>query len=169
MVERPVLRWPGVVGTVASAAGLGVAGYLTYEHYTGSSSLVCSDKGIVNCLAVTTSSYSKVAGVPVAVLGLVFFAVMLVLQLPAMWRRPEPMVRQARLAWAVVGLGSVLYLLYAELFEIDAICLWCTAVHLLTFVVFVSTVFGTLSTAPLHDDLDLFDAAGQTGGQSKAR
>jgi uncharacterized membrane protein len=155
MAERPLPRWPGLVGSVTSVAGLGVAGYLTYEHYTGSSSLVCSDKGIVNCLAVTTSTYSRVAGVPVAVLGLIFFVVMLVLQLPAMWNRPEPIIRQARLAWAVVGLVTVVYLLFAELFEIDAICLWCTAVHVLTFVVFVSTVFGTLSTAPLDEAQDL--------------
>jgi uncharacterized membrane protein len=155
MAERLHPRWPGLVGTIASVAGLGVAGYLTYEHYTGSSSLICSDKGIVNCLAVTTSSYSNVAGVPVAVLGLIFFAVMLVLQLPAMWSREEPAIRKVRVAWAVIGLGTVIYLLFAELFEIDAICLWCTAVHVLTFIVFVSTVFATLSSAPLDDELDV--------------
>jgi uncharacterized membrane protein len=151
-------RWPGLVGTVASVAGLGVAAYLTYEHFTGSTTLACSSQGIVNCLAVTTSTYAKVAGIPVAVLGLVFFAVMLVLQLPAAWSRPEPAIRKARLAWAVVGLGTVVYLLYTELFRIDAICLWCTAVHVLTFAVFVSTVFGTLSTAPLDDGLALSEA-----------
>jgi uncharacterized membrane protein len=64
MAERRLTRWPGFIGTVASVAGLGIAGYLTYEHFTGSSSLVCSDKGIVDCLAVTTSSYAIVAGVP---------------------------------------------------------------------------------------------------------
>jgi uncharacterized membrane protein len=122
-----------------------VAGYLTYEHFTSSTTLACSDNGIVNCLKVTTSSYSAVAGVPVAVLGLVFFAVMLVFQLPPMWRRPEPALRLGRLAWAVVGLGTVLYLLYAELFAIDAICLWCTSVHLLTLVLFGTTVFATTS------------------------
>lgn len=140
-------RWAGLVGTAASLAGLGVAGYLTYEHYTGSSNLVCSDKGIVNCLAVTTSVYSMVVGVPVAVLGLVFFTVMLVLQLPAMWRRTSHLIRGARVAWSVVGLGTVVYLLATELFRIDAICLWCTAVHLLTFVVFISTVLATLRIA----------------------
>jgi uncharacterized membrane protein len=154
MAERLLPRWPGLIGTVASVAGLGIAGYLTYEHFTGSSSLVCSDKGIVNCLAVTTSSYAMVTGVPVAVLGLIFFAVTLVLQLPVVWKWPNPIIRKARLAWAVVGLGTVIYLLYAELFEINAICLWCTAVHVLTLVVFVSTVFGTLSTAPLEEELD---------------
>jgi uncharacterized membrane protein len=138
-------RWPGVVGTLACVLGLGVAGYLTYEHFTSSTTLACSDNGIVNCLKVTTSSYSAVAGVPVAVLGLVFFAVMLVFQLPPMWRRPEPALRLGRLAWAVVGLGTVLYLLYAELFAIDAICLWCTSVHLLTLVLFGTTVFATTS------------------------
>ena len=133
------------MGTAASLAGLGVAGYLTYEHYTGSTNLVCSDKGIVNCLAVTTSAYSKVAGVPVAVLGLFFFAVMVVLQLPAMWMRTDRLIRRVRVAWSAVGLATVLYLLFTELFRIDAICLWCTAVHVLTFVVFVATVLGTLS------------------------
>lgn len=140
--------WPGILGTVACLLGLGVSGYLTYEHYTSSSSLACSDNGVVNCLKVTTSSYSEVAGVPVALLGLVFFVVMLVLQLPVMWRRRDNAVRWIRLGWAIVGLGTVLYLFYAELFEIDAICLWCTSVHVLTLILFGSTVFATLSYPP---------------------
>jgi uncharacterized membrane protein len=149
--DGPFPRWPGLVGTASSVAGLGVAGYLTYEHYTGSSSLVCSDKGIVNCLEVTTSIYSNVIGIPVADLGLVFFVVMLALQLPYMWNRPEPIIRRARLGWATVGLASAFYLLYTELFRIDAICLWCTAVHVLTFVVFASTVYATLTLGPLDE------------------
>ena len=155
-MDEEIPRWPGVVGTVASAFGLGVAGYLTYEHFTSSTSLACSDKGVVNCLKVTTSTYSAVAGIPVAVLGLVFFAVMLILQLPTMWRRPDPAVRLGRLAWAVVGLCTVLYLLYAELFAIDAICLWCTSVHMLTLVLFGVTVYATSAyPAPLAEEADL--------------
>jgi uncharacterized membrane protein len=155
-VDEEVPRWPGVVGTAASVLGLGVAGYLTYEHFTSSSSLACSDNGVVNCLKVTTSTYAAVAGVPVAVLGLVFFAVMLVLQLPPMWRRREAIVRLGRLAWTVVGLCTVLYLLYAELFAIDAICLWCTSVHVLTLVLFGTTVYATSShPGPSVDDVDI--------------
>ncbi len=55
MGDRWRTGWPAMVGTAACVAGIGVSAYLTYEHYTGSTSLVCSDKGIVNCLAVTTS------------------------------------------------------------------------------------------------------------------
>jgi uncharacterized membrane protein len=43
----------------------------------------------------------------------------------------------ARLALAVIGMGMVLYLLYSELFSIKAICLWCTGVHVVTFLVFL--------------------------------
>jgi uncharacterized membrane protein len=135
-----------------------VSAYLTYEHYTGSTSLVCSDKGIVNCLAVTTSSYAKVAGVPVAVLGLVFFVFMLALQLPATWRRHDPLTRRVRLGWAIVGLGTVLYLLYTELFRIDAVCLWCTSVHALTLILFISTVMATVNMVPGKEPIEEVDA-----------
>ena len=147
--ESTVPRWPGLVGTILCVLGLGVAGYLTYEHFTSSSTLACSGNGAINCLKVTTSSYSAVAGVPVAVLGLVFFVVMLVLQLPPMWQRTEPIVRLGRLGWAIVGVATVLYLLYAELFAIDAICLWCTSVHVLTVALFATTLFATVSYPPL--------------------
>jgi uncharacterized membrane protein len=152
MPDRPHSRWPARMGTVLSLAGLAVSGYLTYEHFTGSTSLVCANKGVVNCLAVTTSSYASVAGVPVAVLGLLFFTVMLVIQNPWAWDRPEPALRWFRVASAVVGLGTVVYLLSAELFAIDAICLWCSAVHVLTLLLFVTTVLGTLATAPDVDE-----------------
>ena len=46
-----------------------------------------------------------------------------------------------RLASTVVGIGFVLYLIYAELFIIGSICLYCTSVHVLTFVLFALTAF----------------------------
>jgi uncharacterized membrane protein len=143
-------RWPGLVGSALSVAGLAIASYLTYEHFTSSTTLACSDSGVINCLKVTTSSYSAVLGVPVAVLGVVFFAVMLVLQLPAMWRRPERAIRRGRLAWAVIGLCTALYLLCVELFAVDAICLWCTAVHVLTLALFGTTAYAT-ATYPAEE------------------
>jgi uncharacterized membrane protein len=43
---------------VLAVAGLAVSVYLTYEHYTGNKSLLCSDNGTVNCAKVTTSKWS---------------------------------------------------------------------------------------------------------------
>ncbi|MFG1625586.1 vitamin K epoxide reductase family protein [Kribbella sp. NPDC049227] len=119
-----------------SIAGVAVAAYLTYEHFTAGSTLACPDTGVVNCLKVTSSEYSAVFGIPVALLGLGFFVAMTVLCLPQMWRAASPWPGRVRLAAVVVGVLFVFYLVWAELFQIDAICLWCTVVHALTLVLF---------------------------------
>jgi uncharacterized membrane protein len=142
------LRWPAAVGLTLSGLGFAVAAYLTYEHYTSSTSLTCpAGGGAINCLKVTTSIYSRIHGVPVALLGLVFFAIMAVLQTPRAWRSEHWWLRGARVLWSLVGVVTALTLIYDELFRIDAICLWCTAVHVLTLLLFISTVFGTVATA----------------------
>lgn len=133
---RTFPRWVPTTSLVLCVLGLLDSAYLTYEHFTSSATLACSDTGAINCLKVTTSSYATIAGVPVAVLGLVFFVVMTALCLPAAWRSPSPGVHRARLGASVVGLLMVFYLVYVELFRLDAICLWCTFVHVLTFALF---------------------------------
>lgn len=135
--------WVAPVSLLVTVIGLGVASYLTYEHFTASTTLACPETGIINCQKVTTSEQSHVFGIPVAVLGLVFFIPMLVACLPAMWRNPHPVIRLGRLAYVIVGMAFVFYLVYAELFVLDAICLWCTAVHVLTFILFVVVAFAT--------------------------
>jgi uncharacterized membrane protein len=143
------LRWTTLV---LSLAGLGVSIYLTIAHYTSSSILACSDKGLVNCAKVTTSPESVVFGVfPVAVLGLAFFVFMTAINTPWAWRLKLPLLRWARLGSAVVGIGFVLYLIYVEVIQIGNICLWCTSVHVITFLLFALLVFaasmGTPATA----------------------
>lgn len=125
-----------------SLAGLGVSTYLTVAHFTSSAILACSDSGLVNCAHVTTSPQSMVFGIlPVAVLGLGWFVAMTLLNLPWAWRSADERIRAVRLGLSVVGMGFVLYLIYAELFQINAICLWCSVVHVLTFALFVLLVF----------------------------
>lgn len=117
--------------------GLGVSGYLTAAHYVSSDILVCSSSGAVNCEKVTSSAASKLAGVPVADLGVAFFAVMLVLCLPAMWRSGRREVHLVRTAAVTGGVIFCLYLVYSELFRVHAICIWCTVVHAVTFLLFL--------------------------------
>jgi uncharacterized membrane protein len=143
------LRWTTLV---LSLAGLGVSIYLTIAHYSSSSILVCPDKGLVNCAKVTTSPESMVFGVfPVAVLGLAFYVFMVAVNTPWAWRLKLPLLWWARLGSAVVGIGFVLYLVYVEVIQIGNICLWCTSVHVITFLLFALLVFaasmGTPATA----------------------
>ena len=125
-----------------SLAGLLVSIYLTIAHYTTTAILDCSAKGFVDCAKVTSSSQSMVFGVfPVAVLGLAFYLFMVAVNSPWGWRLRVPLVWWARIGSAVVGIGFVLYLVYAELIQIRNICLWCTSVHVITFLLFALLVF----------------------------
>jgi uncharacterized membrane protein len=153
-------RWASPVTLLIAVLGIAVASYLTYAHYTDASNLACSDKGVINCAKVTTSAQSRFLGMPVAVLGLTFFVVMAVACLPWAWRRQERIVRLGRLAAAGGGLVMVLWLVYAELFIIDAICLWCTVVHGLTLLFFIAVAAATvsgMSGVPSYDEYDEFD------------
>jgi uncharacterized membrane protein len=130
-------------------AGLAVSAYLTYEHFTASSSLACPDTGVVNCVKVTSSVYSTVAGVPVAVLGVLFFVALVPLLTPRAWSVSWRWGSRVRLAMVGLGMLAVLYLIWAELFRIHALCLWCTAVHLLTFATFCLVVFAEACRGPV--------------------
>ncbi len=144
-------RWPAWAGMVLCVAGLGLAAYLTDVHFQGAAPACPLSGGIVDCGAVVTSRWSAILGIPVPVLGLVFFAGMLPLQTPTAWRSPRRLVRWGRLGACAVGIGMILWLISAELFLIGKICIDCTTVHALTFALFCTTLFGTLATSPEPD------------------
>jgi uncharacterized membrane protein len=133
--------WFQLVTWGLSLAGLGVSIYLTIAHFTDKPLAGCSESGAINCTKVTTSAQSYVFGIPVAVLGLAFFVAAVALMSPWAWRWARREVAWLRIASLVVGMGFVLYLIYAELFIIGAICLYCTSVHAITFLLFVLTAF----------------------------
>jgi uncharacterized membrane protein len=121
---------------VLSLAVVGVASYLTVTHYSDPAALACPDTGVVNCTLVTTSSWSVVLGVPVALWGLVWALVMTGLTLPWAWRTEGGWPERARTIGSALGALTVIALVYIELFEVGAICLWCSAVHVLTIALF---------------------------------
>jgi uncharacterized membrane protein len=149
-------RWLRWTALALSLIGVGLSIYLTISHLNGGRGLICSNKGLVNCEAVTTSPESKLFGIfPVAELGLAFYFFMAVINLPWAWRPewrwlplhgPRAEARQRALsvaAWrirlgaVILGVLFILYLVYTELITLRTICLWCTYVHITTFVLFV--------------------------------
>ena len=136
-------QWAVVASGLLVLIGLGIASYMTFEHFTGSSTLACSTTSFVNCLKVTTSTQSYFLGIPVAVLGLGFFVTAALFYNPLAWRSARRWVHQVRLGLALVSMCFVLWLLYAELVIIGSICEYCTGVHLVTFALFVVTVLAT--------------------------
>jgi uncharacterized membrane protein len=136
-VVEPAAAWRVWTALALSLIGLGVSLYLTVAHFVGSQALVCSANGVVNCEKVTTSAQSYFLHIPVAVLGLAYYVVVSVIDLPMMWRIDDRRVHIARLVLAFLGMGFALYLISAELLIIGNICLWCTGVHVVTFLLFV--------------------------------
>jgi len=119
-----------LVAVALSVAGIAVSVYLTVLHFIGFAP-ACPVTGPVNCEAVLTSPYAVIAGtaVPTSAAGIAWFAVSAVL-----WMRP---VGSAQLAWSVLGVITVLYLVFIEIVRVGAVCLWCTAAHVLVVAIFL--------------------------------
>ena len=143
-------RWAWPATTAMSLIGLAVSIYLTIVHYSSSVSLACSASGTINCEKVTSAPQSMLLGRPVALWGAVYFVLVTAVCLPWAWQSPSRELRLLRIALVVAGIAFALRLVYAELFEIDAICLWCTAVHIDTLALFgavlVATAAGSAAT-----------------------
>jgi uncharacterized membrane protein len=107
------------VAIVVAVAGLAIATYLTVVHYTGAQPVCAIAHG---CATVQRSTYSKLAGVPVALLGLLGYAALL-----AALRFDGELARVAAAFVAFVGFGFSLWLTYVEVERLHAICIWCVA------------------------------------------
>jgi uncharacterized membrane protein len=136
---------------VLSLIGIGIALYLTavhYEHFP----LLCSASGLVNCERVTSSPYSVLFGttIPITVPGLGWAIISAALAIVGLRTRSSPSSIFSRLVvaqfiWSLLGLLTVLYLVYVEIVLLHTICAWCTALHVVVLVLFLLTLVLLLS------------------------
>lgn len=114
---------------VLAVAGVGWAGYLTYVHYSGEAP-ICSLKGDP-CAAVQKSIYSELAGVPVALIGLIGYLLILL----SLLAPEEERMRFATVALTLGGFGFSAYLTYREVFSLHKICEDCVASAILMTII----------------------------------
>jgi uncharacterized membrane protein len=100
-----------------ATVGIGVAGYLTDVHYAGLAPICGISHG---CETVQSSPYAFLAGIPVALLGLIAYLVLLGSSLFAGER-----ALFTGFGLSLVGFAFSAYLTYREVFTIHAICSWC--------------------------------------------
>lgn len=132
-----------MVLVLIGAAGVAISGYLTAVHYANVP-LVCNTSGVVNCERVLSSSYSAVAGVPVSVGGIVWFALTGAMALVALIRHPEPpLLQPLQILWSVIGLVTVIYLVGVEVLSLGVICAWCTSLHVLIVTTLLLSILRT--------------------------
>ena len=150
-------RWRPIATSVICLAGIGLAAFLTWGHYFDQAAITnsCPGRGLgggsfIDCGAVTTSPESVILGIPVALYGLGYFVVMLALCLPRAWRSPLALVARGRVVLSAVGMAFVLYLVSVEFLQVDRLCLYCTGVHLLQFILFMLVLTGLYDTGYAH-------------------
>lgn len=141
----PTLRWQPITSLLLSIIGLAGSLYLTITHFETVTHvfLMCPDTG--SCNAILSSNQSHFLGIPVPVLGLAYFIPMTVLCLPALWRSTDRRIHLARLILSILGIGMILYLFIEELFILKALCVWCSIIHLVGFLLLLIIV----STSPV--------------------
>jgi uncharacterized membrane protein len=125
-----------------AAVGLGIAGYLLYTRLTGGVA-ACGLTG--GCDIVAQSEYSTFLGLPVALYGVGYSAVLLALSL-AWWRAWDRRALLAAYGLGFLGVLVVAYLTYLELAVIGAICTWCVAFGVTVVVGFGLAATGVIRT-----------------------
>jgi uncharacterized membrane protein len=112
-----------------AALGVGVAAYVAIAD-SGGGAPACLAGGS-GCQTVAHSSYSHLAGINVAVLGIVAY----LLLLASAFFANDP-ARLGGFVVALAGFGFSVYLTYIELFKIEAACEWCLASAVLMTILF---------------------------------
>ncbi|HEX3692584.1 MAG TPA: vitamin K epoxide reductase family protein [Solirubrobacteraceae bacterium] len=156
-MERDRLR---IAMIVLALIGVGIASYVTYVHYAGIKPACTAGE---SCTKVQTSIYSELAGVPVALMGLLgYVAILAMLVAPQ-----DERTRFGTLLLTFGGFGFSAYLTYRELFSIHAICEWCVCSAVVMTLLMVASVWRFLrSGAPprAEPEMPLPGIAGSRAG-----
>ena len=161
----PVARWVVMSTFVLSLIGLAISIYLTVLHYDKSITDFCPNTGVINCGLVTSGPYSSAFGLPFAVYGLAYFMGMAVLCSPWVWALAQLRVHQLRLLASATGIAMIFYLIYIEFAIKHHICLWCTGVHVTTFVIFAILITNRVTPS---DELDETNQPGPSSERGKS-
>lgn len=124
--------------------------YLSYVHFSGLP-VYCSESG--GCETVQSSEYSKLVGIPVALLGFILYASIFSTGLLAVrgagsFGQVAPFLV---FALALFGVLYSAYLTWLELYRIHAICAWCVASACVLTVLFAVAAAEIVISGRLHD------------------
>ncbi len=127
-----------------AALGIGIATYITIVESGGGAPACLAGGG--GCETVAASSYSHIAGINVAIFGIIGYVGIF---LTAFF--VNDLARFGGFAMALGGFGFSVYLTYLEIYEIEAICQWCVGsavVMTILFLLNATRLIGYAGTTP---------------------
>lgn len=139
LLKQPLRALPtklAIFLLIVALLGFADATYLTVEHYKGD---IPPCTIVAGCETVLTSSYSVITGVPVSLLGAIFYFVMLVGIFSFIESKKTGLLKWALLL-TIFGFLFTLWFTYVQAFIIGAFCLYCLGSALTSTVLFVTAV-----------------------------
>lgn len=132
-LQPKISKWPPLTIMLLALIGVFDTAYLTIEHFQGGE-VSCS---ITNgCGEVLTSQYATIGPIPLALLGLLYY--LTIVMLAALWAdkyKPKHLLMLRAVMSA--GFALSLYLVYLQLFVLDAICQYCMLSAMTTTIIMV--------------------------------
>lgn len=122
---------------ITALAGLSIMSYLTFLHFTEKESF-CNLSETVSCDVVTTSIYSEVFGIPISIMGGLFFIFVLYLS----WRGSKESFYNLLFILTLLMLIPSLYFTMTEALFIEAFCILCESSKVLMLVILVAAYTG---------------------------
>lgn len=143
---RRLLSFLAIAGLASAAVSLYVhlqmlrqPGYLSF----------CDVSALVSCTQVYQSRYATLGGVPVALLGALWYVVVLMMLAGTRWGWPSLRENGSGYVFvlATAGLGFVFYMAYASLVILKTVCLMCLVTYVAVAGIFI--VSGTRTSYPM--------------------
>jgi vitamin-K-epoxide reductase (warfarin-sensitive) len=128
-------------------AGIVVSSVSLRHHYGTSQTNYCDFGASFNCDIVNRSIYSSVLGVPVALIGILGYALLLVV---ATFYREKAESPFMLLIASTAGLGFALYLTYIEKFVLATWCILCLSS--LTLIVLITALSSFLVAVAMRQN-----------------
>lgn len=143
--------WRRPVGLlVASIFGAAMSAYLAHQHQEAlqGGSSICNISSVINCDAVNTSRYAEIFGIPIALLGLGFYAAVGWLSFKFLRGGESKSAAAGMIAGlSVLAVGYDLYLAYAS-YSLGAICIFCTSTWALNVLLLVGSTLAAKGVTP---------------------
>ncbi len=148
-------KWIVAAFFISALIGFSDASFLAIEHYRG----VMPPCSIISgCEKVTTSVYSEIFGIPLALFGAIYYFTLLILII-AYFDLKKAIILKITALITSIGLLASLYFMYLQVFIIKAVCLYCmiSAVASITLFVLGMIILRrlSLSAGQYYDNIDL--------------
>lgn len=121
---------------VFSFLGIVDSTFLTIEHFRNDNIICLIVEG---CDTVLNSEYSLIFGIPVAILGLLYYISIFIFSMIAFKKKKEIILKHLSF-FTIIGLIASFWFIYLQIFVIGAICTYCIISALISIILFTSGI-----------------------------